>query len=120
MYRKLAGLMVLVSFSSLISAQNRTASGQLEVTATVVSSSLLLEQSDGSFRLVVVNAPGQKDVMDLQAAINRASSPQESREVATVALVPPVKQASCKRPHCLRKIEQRGIGHRNRTLSPQK
>ena len=54
------------------SAQVRSA-GELHVTATVVSSSALVQQPDGTFRLVVANSPSQSDARDLGLATENQS-----------------------------------------------
>jgi type 1 fimbria pilin len=70
--QKLAGLVIVLTLASAgMSAQMRSRAGNLQVSATVVSSSQLVEQLDGSFRLVVANAPDQAEVQDLQLVANR-------------------------------------------------
>jgi hypothetical protein len=71
MTQKLAGLLIVLVVSSGMAAQTRAAVGHLQVSATIVSSSQLVEQPDGSFRLVVANAPNQAEMQVLQLATNR-------------------------------------------------
>ena len=102
MTRKLAGLALIFLVSAGMPAQTRTGVGQLQVSATVVSSSQLVEQPDGSFRLVVANAPSQADVRDLQLAVNRLNSNVQKallQDTVTVPLVPPAPAPKPKRNH---------------------
>lgn len=88
MRRMLARLIPVLALSAAMLAQTRSATGWLEVTATVVSSSELVEQPDGRFRLVVANAPSRADVLDLQQAVNRLNTnpsiPSQSAAAAPV------------------------------------
>jgi hypothetical protein len=76
-------------------AQSRSATGQLQVTAVVVSSSQLIEQPDGTFRLIVANAPSQADAQDLMQAIGRLSEDKHGLSASVPQAVKP--QAALKR-----------------------
>ena len=71
MHRQFAVLMLILVFSLPLAAQSAT--GSLHVTAVVVSSSELIRLPDGSFQLVVYNAPQRSEALAVQLAINRPS-----------------------------------------------
>lgn len=77
-------------------AQSRSATGQLQVTAVVVSSSQLVEQPDGTFRLIVANAPSQADAQDLMQAIARLS---EDKPVLAAKAAQTVKPQTALKRH---------------------
>jgi TolA-binding protein len=91
----LTAILVLVSAGMV--AQTRSGIGRLQITATVVSSSQLVEQRNGSYRLVIANAPDPAEVKELQSAVNRMN--EDVRQVSLQVLkanprtLPP---ASCK------------------------
>lgn len=99
MHRTLAGLLLLLACSPFALAQRGSAIGRLTVTATVVSSTLWIQQPDGSFRLVVANAYGGQDVADMQMAVNRPPAAPNVAEVAAVQLVSPNKVGARRRTH---------------------
>jgi uncharacterized protein YaiI (UPF0178 family) len=71
MTRKLPTFLLVVFASVGLVAQTRYAAGRLQVSATVVSSSQLVQQPDGSFRLLVANAPSRADAADMQIVANQ-------------------------------------------------
>jgi hypothetical protein len=65
---------LLVLASAVMVGQARAGSGRLQVTATVISSSQLVEQQNGSYRLVIANAPDHAEISELQSAVNRINA----------------------------------------------